>query len=290
MRSSRAAFCKLRLCLVLLTSLLLLACASTTPQTDALDKTLLGLPEVANVSSVPFVEQAANECGPASLAMVLQWLGQPVTVEDLVATAMTPSANGTYQSDLVSAARRYGFTAIPIEGMKPLLQELGAAHPVIVFENLAFASYPQWHYAVTHGYDLNRKVIHMHSGKEKNKIWSLKRFERSWKLADYWGLVILPPGELSESADEIAHLKAAAALEELSNLEAATKSYKAILYRWPTSSAAQIGLANIAYKNKDYKSTVKILREALMTSPDSEPIKHNLKIAEASLRTANTKK
>lgn len=52
----------------------------------------------------------------------------------------------------------------------------------------------------------------MHSGTEESKIWDLKKFERSWRLGGYWGLVILKPDQLSASATEEAMRSAAEAL------------------------------------------------------------------------------
>ena len=108
----------------------------------------------------------------------------------------------------------------------------------------------------------------------------MRIFERSWKLSDYWALVVLSPGVLAFAADELAHLQAAAGLEQVDKIEAAGKSYDAILKRWPKSLGALVGLGNLAYKRRDFKSAVSYLREAERLHPKNQMIMHNLRLAE----------
>ena len=169
--------------------------------------------------------------------------------------------------------------AIPIEGMEALLTEIAGGHPVIVFENLALSWLPQWHYAIVYGYDLNQPSVTMHSGPEQGKVWDMRKFERSWKLGEYWGLVVLPPGELAASADELAHVRATAALESLGKSIEAEFSYKEILKRWPKSLGSFIGLANIAFKRKDSKSAIRYLVNASELHPSTAVVWHNLAFA-----------
>lgn len=234
----------------------------------------------AQIENVPFVRQSAGHCGPASLAMVMQWNGRPISADALASQVYTPGANGSFQADLITASRRHSMMAVPIEGMQSLLTELDAGHPVIIFENLGLSWAPQYHYAVVYGYDLSHEEILMHSGPEAGKRWDLRKFERSWKLTDYWGLVVLPPGKISASASELAHLNAATGLEQSGFGEAAAESYRAIRGRWPQSLGAMIGLANVAYAKGEMKTAVFYLRQAIQVHPDSAPAWHNLAIAE----------
>lgn len=280
----------------LLLFLTVAGCVSPAPQTDAFFRTLpgeseaslrapVGLPLRVEIAHVPFVNQSAGYCGPATLSMAMQWAGQNTGVEmkALGEQVFTPNNKGTFQEDLISASRRHGMMAVPISGLESLLHEIAAHHPVIIFENLGFTWYQRWHYAIVYGYDLpNRKVI-MHSGPEKAKHWDIATFERSWEYGDYWGLVVLPPGELSATASELDHLSAAAGLEQIGQAQAAEKSYLSILDRWPGSLAALIGLGNLTYARKDYPAAVAYLRQALVTHPDSQIARHNLAIAERGL-------
>lgn len=269
-------------------AIILTGCASATPQAESVLVETRGLPKFAEVEKVPFIEQAAHQCGPATLAMAMNWAGKNISVDEIVPMVYTPGMKGSFQADMVSASRRQGFLAIPIEGLPSLLKEVSAGNPVIVFENLALSWLPQWHYAIVFGYDLQRQQVLMHSGPESFKRWDLRKFERSWKLGGYWGLVVLPAGRLSASAGELSHVKAAAALEQIGKLDEARLSYQLILERWAQSLPAQIGIGNIAYSKKDYPAAIDILQQASLAHPSVAVVWHNLAIAQgaAKMKTA----
>ena len=115
---------------------LLAGCATSTPQADAYLLKNRSIPNSFRIENVPFIQQSAGFCGPAALAMALQANGQKVSVEEIVPQVFTPLAKGTFQTDLISASRRHGMLALPVEGIENLLSEVAAGHPVIVFENL----------------------------------------------------------------------------------------------------------------------------------------------------------
>lgn len=251
------------------------ACASSTKQTDQLLRERPALPEKVVIENVPFIEQSAGHCGPATLTMLLQKLGKNIQVEDIASQVYTPGMEGSFQTDMISAGRRQALLAIPVEGMTALLTEIHAGNPVIVFENLALSWLPQWHYALVYGYDLSKPEVYMHSGPEKDKIWDMRKLERSWKLTDYWGMILLKPGQLSPSAGELAHVTAAAALEDLKMKEEAKTSYLAILKKWPQSLGALIGMGNIEAHQKNYKSSLAYFKKAADLYPQSEAAQKN---------------
>lgn len=260
---------------------LLSGCATTAKQTETVLKDPPhGLPRQAVVANVPFIEQSANHCGPATLAMATAWAGRPISVAELTEQVYTPGAHGSYQADMVSAARRNGFLAIPMQNLPSLLAEVAAGHPVIVFENLAFNWYPMWHYALVYGYDLDAENVLMHSGPVKAKTWDMRKFERSWMLGDYWGLIVLKPGELAASADDLAHATAAAALEQTGHASEAEIVYRSILAKWPQSLPALIGVANAGYARNDAAEAARYLTTAVNAHPDSAAAWHNLAIAQ----------
>lgn len=263
---------------------LTLGCVSRAVQTEA----VLASPErhapLAQVENVPFIDQSVGYCGPATLTMVMQWNGKPVTVDEVAAMTFTPGLKGSLQSDMISASRRLGFMAVPIKNLDALLKEVAAGHPVIVFENLSVSWLPTWHYAVVIGYDLNKKEIVLHSGQDANYHWDLEKFERSWMLGDYWGLVVLPAGQLAASADEFNNSSAAAGLEQTQKFHEAEISYRSILEKWPTSLIALTGLANINYQKQNYRLAQSLLKKALKHHPESQTAQHNLAVVESKLK------
>lgn len=273
--------------LALVSIYFLSGCVTPARQTDDLLKSQLAVPKQHQVQNVPFFPQTEGHCGPATLAMALKWAGQSVSPETLAPQVYTPGSKGSFQVDMISAARRQGLMAVPIEGLPSLLQEVANNHPVIVFENLSVSWLPQWHYALVFGYDLDKPEIIMHSGPEQNKHWDLRKFERSWMLGSYWGLVVIPPGQIAVSAGELTNLTSAAALEQLGNLDAAQKSYSRIEAQWPNSLGALIGLGNVAYQKKQFKESVSYLKRATDHHPDSAAAKNNLLIAQKALADSN---
>ncbi len=137
-------------------ALLALNACATLP----LDHYLAGprtVPIKAEVEGVPFIQQDRDQCGPASAAMVISWAGRPITADELSEKMFTPGKRGTMQHDMLGAARREGFLAIPIRGHDPLFKEVAAGHPVLVFQNLGLSWFPVWHYAVVTGVTISSR-------------------------------------------------------------------------------------------------------------------------------------
>lgn len=262
----------------------LVGCASSTVQVDALleatNSSRLNASRSIEIPNVPFINQEAGHCGPATLTMSMQAVGANTDLKTITSQVFTPGMKGSLQADMIGATRRNGLLALPIENLENLLREIAAGNPVIVFENLALSWLPQWHYALVYGYDLDQEVIVMHSGQEKAKRWDLRKFERSWKLADYWGLVVLPPDRLSATADELAHLTAASMVEKQGLIENSFKAYTAILKRWPQSLGALVGSGNYHFSKGDFPAATRSLSLAIKYHPQSATAWHNLAVAQ----------
>lgn len=257
------------------------ACAIPTRQTDAITKVRpLDIPAASAVAGVPFVLQDKNYCGPASLAMVMAYAGKPVPVDQLAREVYTPDKKGALQSDLIGAARRNGLMAIEVSGMSALLHEIAAGHPVLTFENLGLSWYPKWHYAVVYGYDLDEPTITLHSGSHESYRRSMRKFERCWDDSGDWGLVVLQPGELAVSADDLAHTLAASGLEQLGEAREAERAYLSILSKWPDSLGALIGMGNLRDAAGDPRESARYLERAVSAHPDSPIAWHNLATAQ----------
>ncbi len=253
-------------------------CASNAIQTEKLLAGQNNLPIASTIENIHFIDQSVGYCGPATLTMAMQHAGHAVKIEEIAAQVYTPGFKGSLQSDMISTSRRQGMTAIPIQNLSSLLLEVSAGHPVIIFQNLALSWMPQWHYALILGYDLQKKEIIMHSGHNAYTKIDMADFERTWRLGDYWGLVILPAGKLSASASELSHAAAAVGLEQANKFFEAEISYRSILKKWPTSLVSLIGLSNLTFKKGQYKKTISLLKLAVKSHPESEAAKHNLAV------------
>ncbi len=252
------------------------ACTSVPGLPPADDPRIAALPAAAAVADVPFFAQEDYYCGPAALAMTLAWSGLEVRQDDLVPVVYTPGRQGTLQSDILAAARRYERLAVAVDSLPALLAELATGHPVLVFQNLGLQPLPQWHYAVATGYDLDARTLRLHSGRTEDYELPLSTFARTWARADNWALVVLPPDLLPATAGERDVLEAASALERGGAADAATTAYATILTRWPDSLPGWIGLGNAAYGAGDKRRAIAAFRAATMRHPSALAAWQNL--------------
>lgn len=230
----------------------------------------------AEAKNVPFFPQEENYCGPAALATVLTWTGITVDPVQIAERVYTPDREGTLQSDILAAARREGRLAVPVGSLRDVMTEIAAGHPVLVLQNLGLDWYPQWHYAVVVGYDLEAGQLTLRSGEERTRLVALDTFARTWARADEWAIVVLPPATLSASAGEASMVLAAAGLERASRATDAALAYDTILDRWPDSGAALIGRGNARYAAGDLKGAAVAYRAALVRHPTSAAAWNNL--------------
>ncbi len=266
-------------CRLLAAGLLLLALAGcASPQLRELEQhPPQGLAQRAEVRGVPFFAQEKYQCGPATLAMVLNAGGAAVTPGELVAQVWLPERHGSLQPEMLATARRHGFLALTLAPrLADLLAELDAGHPVIVLENRGLDWFPIWHYAVAIGYDLGRDEIVLRSGNQPRETLSLSTFERLWARSGHWAMLALPVGTLPAGTDPTPYLDAAMGLERAGRVPEARTAYVAAVARWPDSATAFIGLGNTAYAEGDLVAAEQEYRRAIALEPRSVAALNNL--------------
>lgn len=240
-------------------------------------------PSRAQITGVPLIQQEDFFCGPASIAMVMQWAGADVTQQQVSALAFSPGAGGTYLADMIGSSRRLGQLAVEISDFDQLLIEVNAGHPVIVFQNLGLSALPVWHYGVVTGYDFEKDEVYLNSGQLDQMIMAFAVFERTWRRGDFWGLVVLPPDQLPESVAENEVLSAAAALERVGQFQAAETLYKTGAEQWPDSWLWQFGLANARYAQGNLRGARQALIGARALDPTIPEVRANLALVESEL-------
>ena len=260
--------------LLFLTLCMVLAGCSLTPS-DYLSRSPKR-PSKALIEDVPFFAQDELQCGPASLAMALNWSGVAVEPSNLTPEVFTPGLKGSLQNSLIGSARRHGRVAYPIAGIEPLMTEIAAGHPVIVLVNLGFSWYPQWHYAVVIGYDQAKQEIILHSGPTAGEILGFRTFNNIWQRSDYWGLLILPPERLPKNVEEDKWLTAVAGLENTGQWQAATTGYATALKSWNRSFIAWMGLGNSKYNLGDLNASADAFQQAILLQPENGMAYNNL--------------
>ncbi len=258
----------------------LLSCLGgcATPQTQALLNSHAGnLPQHIELITVPFYQQESHQCGPASLAMVMNANGVEVTPQQLQAQLYLPGLKGSLQVEMLAATRRNGLLAYELAPqLEDMLAEVANGHPVIVLQNLALSWYPMWHYAVVVGYDIERKEIILRSGLEQRQVLPLTTFEHTWARSEHWAMLALPPGQMPRTATETAYVAAAVEFENGAPPRDAAVAYDAALKRWPHNLAARIGEGNSAYALGDTPRAENAFRQATLDHPDSAIAFNNL--------------
>lgn len=235
-----------------------------------------GRPTKAMVEDVPFFAQDELQCGPAALAMVLNWSGVTVKPSDLSSEVYTPGLKGSLQNSLIGSARRHGRVAYPIDGIDALMSEISAGHPVIVLVNLGLSWYPQWHYAVVIGYDQEKEEVLLHSGPTAREVISFWTFNNIWKRSDYWGLLVQPPNQLPAIAEEDKWLSAVSGVENTGQWQAAATGYTTALKRWNKSFIAWMGIGNSKYNLHELDSSADAFYQATQLQPENGLAYNNL--------------
>lgn len=253
-------------------------CASMVPQTMGLrDAWPAGVAARTEISEVPFFPQLEFQCGPAALAMALAHTGVQVGPEDLVKLIYLPARQGSLQSEMLAATRRYDRVSYQLAPrFDDLLREVAAGNPVIVLQDTGIGSITNWHYAVVVGFDYPAGELYLRSGETRRQAIPFTVLEYTWKKSDYWAMVVPPQGRVPATATEPGYLAAISAMDRVGDARAAIAAYSTFLERWPDNVAASIGLANRHYAQGALHETVRVLRRAAVRHPDSVAVLNNL--------------
>jgi len=257
---------------------LIQGCSSISLQSDALlEKKPTEFSQAQEITAVKFNPQEDYECGPASLATVLQWQGLNISDKDLVPEIYIPQRKGSLQIELIAATRRHGLIPYVIEkNMTALLREVKAGNPVLVLQNLGLDWYPQWHYAVVIGYDINKDEIILRSGVTQRRVNSFYLFERTWRRAKYWGFIVLPKDKLPASGNAFSYLKSVAPFEKLNKVPLALTAYKGALQKWPNDRNLLMAAGNASYSTKQLNAAEKYYQTVFSKWPEYAPVLNNL--------------
>ncbi len=261
------------LCLLLLLG----ACASAPQSASILSTPPDELPAQLRLANIPFFPQEEYQCGPAALATVLVANNVETTAEELIPLVYVPGRQGSFQVELVAATRRFQRLAYELEPrLEDLLREVEAGHPVLVMQNLGVSWYPQWHFAVVKGFDLQRGEILLNSDVREDYSVSMRTFERTWARADHWAIVVTTPGELPATANAAGYFPAVVALENTTSTEVVAPAYAAGLVRWPTDRNLLMAYGNLLYGSGDIAAAASQFRTAAREHPDFAPAHNNL--------------
>jgi ABC-type bacteriocin/lantibiotic exporter with double-glycine peptidase domain len=141
------------------------------------------------IEGVPFYPQEAYQCGPASLAALLNYNGADVTPGDIAAAIYSEGAGGTLGIDMVLYVREKGLAVKQYEGsLEDLKFRIDSGNPVIILVDYGFWTYQRAHFMVMVGYYEDGFIVN--SGKEHMKHVSRSELKRIWEKTRFWTLAV----------------------------------------------------------------------------------------------------
>jgi hypothetical protein len=252
-----------------------LGACSVNPPLNLSETVTSGAP--LSVPDVPFFAQDENQCGPASLAMLLGASGIDLSPEQLSPGVYLPGRQGSLQAELMAATRRAGRIPYPLSpDPGAIIAELEAGRPVLVLQNLRVRTWPAWHYAVVTGADPARNTFVLNSGTTEGLEMSAPHFLRTWNWGGDWAIVALTPGELPARPDPQRYFKSVSDFEAVAGGETAVKAWKAGARQWPTNPVPDLALGNAAYAAGDLRAAARRYREGLSRNPQDPVLANNL--------------
>jgi ABC-type bacteriocin/lantibiotic exporter with double-glycine peptidase domain len=167
---------------------LLLTIALFLPSCAAVQK----IPESSRnhiIDHVPFYPGEADQCGPVSLAGVLNYQGVSVTPEEISRAVFSKSAGGTLNIDMMLYTRKKGLHAEQYKGsLDDIRKNINLGYPLIILVDYGFSFYQRNHFMVIVGY--NEHGVIVNSGDTREQFVQEQDLLKIWKKTDFWTLLI----------------------------------------------------------------------------------------------------
>ncbi len=239
---------------------LLAGCASISPSAqDLLRRWPVDRAPRLELETVAFRPQVERDhCGPSALATVLADFPSAPDPDALAPELFVPQRAGTFQSEMLAAARRHGAVAVRLPAtLDGLVDALLDGYAPVVLLNLGLQMAPRWHYAVVVGLDVTRREVVMRSGSERRVVMPLATFEHTWARGGNWAFAVSHPGRLPAPVQRAEAVDATLAFSRValdpslrsttdpgsSGPDASRAAWSALQARWPDDLTAVIGLS-----------------------------------------------
>lgn len=252
----------------------------------------------AHLTHVPFFPNNTDQCGPTSLASVLNYWSVTVSSDELRSEIYLGKIKGTLPMDMAAAVERRGLSANVFNGtFEDVKRELRAGRPVIAYLDFGTRRHPIGHFLVVTGFDDERGGLYVHSATRKDRFASYRRFNRGWSDTERWMMTVGPSGEkisdaagaaaidaksirpsaqfrLALSAREYFELGQAYEHQGLEN--EALSAYRSALYRDDSFEPALLALGNAAFAAGDLREAERCFKRVLKKNPAHGAANNNL--------------
>ena len=254
-------------------SLVASGCISNAEKTPSIEWNVKAI----ELTATPFFPQIQYQCGPASLATVLNESGLTTDPATLAAEVYLPDRKGALQVEMIAAVRRHGRIPYEIDkDLQSIIDQLEHGMPVLVLLNLGISALPVYHYAVVIGYEPDSDSIIMRSGEDYRLLMSRLRFLSAWSKTGSWALTVPPIGKLPAKVNVERFLRSVIALESVGQWQAAQQNYLTVLGKWPDNTLARFGLANTLRTEGKLTEAADQYSKALKQDASHKPARNNL--------------
>lgn len=173
---------------------ILFGCA---PHAERVKQGIINNPAAGSyIKNVSFFPQTRYNCGPASVASIMNFYGLSITEEETAKEIYTAKLNGTLPIDILRYARTKGFDVSYYKGsIEDIKKQIARGRPIILFVGLGYFAYPVRHYIVATGYNDEMGYLIAHSGKNKDKVFSYKEIQAAWEKTGFGTILITPEGK-----------------------------------------------------------------------------------------------
>jgi len=263
-RAARAA--SLLLSITTLSGCMVMAPRSRPPSTGA-----------TVVEGIPLRAFGTDRCGAGALSVVLNALGDPITLEALDAELPRSKGGGVLSVDLLLAARSRGFQARLVVGDPEAIRaSIAAGRAAILMLRVLDAPGEQHdlhHFVVVDGVDREGGLFRVQFGDGKGRWIRLGRLERAW-ADDGHALLLVEPRRPDGGRE--ARLNRAVALETSGDLEKAIAGYRALVADEPEWAPAWTDLGNAESRAGRTIEAEAAYRKAITLDPSSPDPLNNL--------------
>jgi hypothetical protein len=143
------------------------------------------------IENVPFYHLETYQCGPASLASVLNFWRIAVSPRDIAEEIYSESARGTLSMDMTLYAVGKGLKARQFKGsIEDIKRNVDTGYPLIVLVDYGFWVYQRSHFMVIVGYNETGVIVNSRLGHPE--LVAFEDFLRSWRKTNFWTLLITP--------------------------------------------------------------------------------------------------
>lgn len=148
--------------------------------------------EIHRITGVPFFPRKAFQCGPASLAGVLNFYGENLTPEKIKNKVFRKNLRATTTLDMLLYPRQIGFVSRHYKGNpKDLKTAIDNRIPLIVMVDYGLGPVSRNHFMVVVGYTSEAVIIN--SDTFESAFYPWRKFLNQWEKTNYWTLRIEPP-------------------------------------------------------------------------------------------------